>query len=1003
MKPIRRFSVGALVPCAAVFTILTLTAQAQVQWSLAGTGSYLTGSNWTGGNVPGPTQDATINVSGAVVQIGGTDVVANDTFSVTNGRLEMSGGTLTSTDRITVTATAGNVAISGGTANVRAFQVTGGTGTISGGTVNAPVDVRTVSNGSITVSGGTLVAGKMVASGNISASGNAVVTMEQGTGFSAGNTNELWIGTATGTAVTVSGNAIWTHRSTGNSASNVLVGRAGTGTLRIQDNASFTSMAYSGPLGEFTAKVIQVGPNANGVAGNGTVQVDGGTLTSIGYSRGDAGVINANGGTFRAMGASTNYFANFTGTGGTNSVNLQAGGMKFDTNNSDVTISNVLSGPGGLTKLGSGVLTLSGGNTYTGETKVSSGELLMQTPVLDNAGSLVIEDGGVLNLAHGSRDVIGSLTIGTTVHSSGSWGSSASGAANKDDVHFKGPGMVYAGTPPPPRDLVWTGAASSDWSANGDINFTASGTPTFFETSDNVTFSLTSPAVATINLTRIIDAGTLTFGGTSGYTLLAPATGISGSASIIMDSPGVLTLGGAASTFTGPVQVNAGTIVMGDTRSFGNTSGITIADGGQVDVNGKEPGAIYSFTLGGAGPANAGQIINSGPGRFGTVGVKNLTLTADARIGGGERFDIAQGGVITGNGHTLTKVGPADMAFRGSAAGSPIRYVIASGRAWAENTNDALGGAGGGVTVLGGASIGSYGARTLATPLTLQHGSTLNNLGAGKGIWNGGITLNGQITIDAVTGGAIDVTGPINGLGSIVKTGPSDVAFPYTPGGNTTVLQGILRMSGYPSPTGDVVIAEGAALELTNTEVTGEVKSLTLGGIAAPAGTEWGSATSGAPNVSGRLQGPGRVFVTGEPPAEPGYFQWAVGKGLTGYAALPQSDGDGDGIANAIEFVLASNPAAAFDHLPATSVTATHLEFVFRRRASLDGYVPAVQYGTDLTNWATATHGQPALNPVSIEVQPNGADAGVDLIIVRIPKALAPDARLFARLRVTVP
>ena len=47
-------------------------------------------------------------------------------------------------------------------------------------------------------------------------------------------------------------------------------------------------------------------------------------------------------------------------------VTLNAGGGTLDTNGNSVTVSSPISGSGGLTKIGTGTLTLSGVNTYAG-------------------------------------------------------------------------------------------------------------------------------------------------------------------------------------------------------------------------------------------------------------------------------------------------------------------------------------------------------------------------------------------------------------------------------------------------------------------------------------------------------------------------------------------------------------------------------------------------------------------------------------------------------------
>ncbi|MFZ1089787.1 MAG: autotransporter-associated beta strand repeat-containing protein, partial [Xanthobacteraceae bacterium] len=56
-------------------------------------------------------------------------------------------------------------------------------------------------------------------------------------------------------------------------------------------------------------------------------------------------------------------------------ITLMSQGGTIDTNGNSATLSGAISGPGGLTKVGAGTLTLSGSSTYTGATSVNAGTL----------------------------------------------------------------------------------------------------------------------------------------------------------------------------------------------------------------------------------------------------------------------------------------------------------------------------------------------------------------------------------------------------------------------------------------------------------------------------------------------------------------------------------------------------------------------------------------------------------------------------------------------------
>jgi autotransporter-associated beta strand protein len=104
-----------------------------------------------------------------------------------------------------------------------------------------------------------------------------------------------------------------------------------------------------------------------------TYNLTGGTLITPSISQGSgAAVFNFGGGTIQAGGNLLSISFPMTLTG-------EGGNANIDTVGYSVSVSGILSGDGGLNKLGTGTLKLGGANTYKGNTLIQAGKLMLSS------------------------------------------------------------------------------------------------------------------------------------------------------------------------------------------------------------------------------------------------------------------------------------------------------------------------------------------------------------------------------------------------------------------------------------------------------------------------------------------------------------------------------------------------------------------------------------------------------------------------------------------------
>lgn len=159
---------------------------------------------------------------------------------------------------------------------------------------------------------------------------------------------------------------------------------------------------------------------------NGTIDLTGGELstTKIALSNAaDTATLHLGGGTLQAAGgATTNFISGLT------LATLDSGTTTFDTNGNTVAVAQSFQdggGTGGLFVTGNGQLTLSGTNTYLGNTTVTGATLIATT-------SQSLPDGGNLTVGNAmafSAAIVPQPTAATVVPEPGTLGLLAAAAA----------------------------------------------------------------------------------------------------------------------------------------------------------------------------------------------------------------------------------------------------------------------------------------------------------------------------------------------------------------------------------------------------------------------------------------------------------------------------------------------------------------------------------------------------------------------------------------------
>lgn len=475
------------------------------------------------------------------------------------------------------------------------------------------------------------------------------------------------------------------------------------------------------------------------VAGaDGTYNLNGGLLWAGQIKRGNASAANAvfnfNGGTLKPWVSSTTFMQ------GLLTANVQSGGAIIDTTNLNITIAQpLLAAGGGLTKLGSGTLTLTGVNSYDGDTVVNNGTLVTSAGSFAGGGGLTVANDASVYLSNSSGGLIlmSSLNFGSSLTNSitldlGSspfpngnaviyaTSLSASGTAviNIAGANFT-PGVypliqyssasgleaIKLGSLPPgvsatlletaggvslnvtgaPKNIAWSAAVNTAWdTATANWRDLANGNQTNFAQFDNVNFDDSAPS-AEVTITGTVTPTTVTL--TGGYVFSFTGTGkISGNATVSAASSG-LTMG-TANDYAGGTLLQNSALYIANNQALGSgplqlTGAFAeLASSGTTDwtITNSVVLSTNLWNLMFGDPLNPGALTLNGPFNFGNAPVMARTMTVDNDLILGGPITTSGGGIstLTGGGRLIIR-GQGQIGVSGTTVTHNGANVIIDG------------------------------------------------------------------------------------------------------------------------------------------------------------------------------------------------------------------------------------------------------------------------------------------------------------------------------------
>jgi autotransporter-associated beta strand protein len=456
------------------------------------------------------------------------------------------------------------------------------------------------------------------------------------------------------------------------------------------------------------------------------------------------------------------------------------------------TIASTLAGSNGFTKSGDGTLVLSGSNSYTGGTTISTGTLQLGagstggsiSGPISNQGVLVVNRSDNLTLSEsisGAGSLVkngsGALILsGSNSYSGGTTISSGTLKAGHNSA--LGTGSITLGVSGTTASITFTSTDATDRTISNSLaSFAGSNWNTTFGSAVTGNLTFGNPTSVTLGSTR-------TFTVNNSWTSFANSFTGNGDG-ITKNGTGTLILLGANS-YTGATTINAGTLQIGNggaTGSLSTSSAITV--NGTLTFN-RSGDIVQGSNFSTAAITGTGSLIQNGSG--------NLTLNATNAYAGGTTLN--SGTLVINNASTL---GSGTLTINGgtlnNTSGSAITLSTNNAQSW--NGDFAFTGT--------------------------------NDLNLG----NGNVAMNATRTV-TVNGGNLTVGGSISGSSGLTKNGTGTLVLSgsNTYNGTTTINAGTVSAAAANAlvNTGNITLNPGGSLLVTADDAIGTNTGIELNG-----------------------------------------------------------------------------------------------------------------------------------------------------------------------------